>query len=43
MLTNLRMELFQALVLTPASVQREVVLSAAVIDQDAGAGDGGEN
>ena len=30
-------------VLTPASVQREVVLSAAVIDQDAGAGDGGEN
>ena len=30
-------------VLTPASVQREVVLSEAVIDQDAGAGDGGEN
>ena len=30
-------------VLTHASVQREVVLSEAVIDQDAGAGDGGEN
>ena len=26
-----------------ASLQREVVLSEAVIDQDAGAGDGGEN
>ena len=30
-------------VLTHASLQREVVLSEAVIDQDAGAGDGGEN
>ena len=43
MITNLRVAFVESLVLTHASVQREVVLSAAVIDQDAGAGDGGEN
>ena len=43
MITNLRIAFVESLVLTHASVQREVVLSEAVIDQDAGAGDGGEN
>ena len=42
-ITNLRIAFVESLVLTHASVQREVVLCEAVIDQDAGAGDGGEN
>ena len=42
-ITNLRIAFVESLVLTHASLQREVVLSEAVIDQDAGAGDGGEN
>ena len=43
MITNLWIAFVESLVLTHASLQREVVLSEAVIDQDAGAGDGGEN
>ena len=45
MIMNLRIAFVESLVLThaSASLQREVVLSEAVIDQDAGAGDGGEN